>query len=944
MGYGGSVPVSSPSPTDHMAQQNCVYMSTTRVDWRDFWVEQGFTPVLLGKPEAGKNWKNPAECGYDSTGWNKRASDWMSPAITPWWDDKILDTHGLGVLCGVSSTRPDTQLVGIDFDKFFDDKGKEMSRDAFVEAIGDEYYSVLSRKGVHIYGVIDSSVRLEQKTGLTAVLHGFTVQYDIRCSGKGQLVSPNTPWVDGSAKGEYTPGALMLKAFTNGWSVDVLPEHLMSLLVVNTMADGAPVHFGAVGDFVYDTKVKASKDVRSYVVENIMNMEKVAVGRHDAILAVAKKVMQWLRHKNPGVISDSDKAMSIGYAICAYYKDNKIVQMPGAREVTDNEVRDCVRYAYAYMLDFVRQLNDAGVVDDDIVTFQMAQKTVPADSFLGKYVAQRLDEFEESKREAEEQIMMVSTGSEAQAINQMIEVLEEVIADENATVDEKTQAAIQKDQLEMDKEDMSKGLVVHRTEEVADMGWSDETMGVYKTYTGYLRALYPHIFYLESAKSWCVYNADKGTWRGGIGDMFVENFIKSQCERDGVSKLREEVLFKWKKHFQLFKLASARNDGLRASEEYWGSGGSMRKLTDFKFNCRNGVVDVRRGTLEEHNPIYEFRHMSSVIWRGSNRATWAGGEAEWDALSAEWDTVVRSFCSGSPEFPIDEPEVLKRIAWIQQMFGYCLTGDKRMIKTYQIKGAAGTGKSTLIAVLASILGALVLSKDITTLGTAFGVGALDGKYLLWSNEVSDGRIPVALWKNISDGSPIQCNQKHEREYTMYPTNKTIITSNVALGITEGDASVMDRLTMFTLRCPRHRGTAGEDMDLGARLRRPEMKAYVMAWAVQGLQDFEKGGWRTLELDGEMDEITEQLEDGDAVKAFISSPWVKLTGDKADFVTSDAMYAHFIEWQNAVMPLSNGMGSTKFKQRLELLGISKTRAYGTANGSRGYRAVRITKPL
>lgn len=149
-------------------------------------------------------------------------------------------------------------------------------------------------------------------------------------------------------------------------------------------------------------------------------------------------------------------------------------------------------------------------------------------------------------------------------------------------------------------------------------------------------------------------------------------------------------------------------------------------------NCRNGTIDLRTGELLPHR-------------REDLLTKQCPGVYEAGATSALWENFMNDCTRGNGEMK----------AFLQRAVGYTLFGDPREQVIMMMNGPGGTGKSTFISVIQSILADYATTADFSTFlkkdrgngGASDDVASLAGARLVSSIEVDQGQKLAEAWSS-----------------------------------------------------------------------------------------------------------------------------------------------------------------------------------------------------
>lgn len=243
-------------------------------------------------------------------------------------------------------------------------------------------------------------------------------------------------------------------------------------------------------------------------------------------------------------------------------------------------------------------------------------------------------------------------------------------------------------------------------------------------------------------------------------------------------------------------------------------------------NISNGSLDLRTGALRPHAREDLIRGIARV-------------QFDPDARSRAWEDVLDASTGGDTEVQ----------AYLARAVGYSLTGDTREDALFLIHGPGATGKSTFLEAVKGMLGSYGKSLSFAVLtsrragsGPSPELACLDGARAVFASESPRGQeFNAALLKSLTGGETISVRHLHKPVFEFRPTFKIWLACNDLPWLDGGDSGVWRRMNLVPFR---HRIAASRmDRGLRQRLQSPESRAAILAWAVRGLADWEKGGLR-----------------------------------------------------------------------------------------------------
>ena len=318
-------------------------------------------------------------------------------------------------------------------------------------------------------------------------------------------------------------------------------------------------------------------------------------------------------------------------------------------------------------------------------------------------------------------------------------------------------------------------------------------------------------------------------------------------------------------------------------------------------NCKNGVLDLRTGSLVAHDPSQRFMHCTSVDYRpGADQSAW---------------------CTWLGETVGDE-----QAAWLQLAVGYSLTGHTREEVMIYMFGPPRSGKGVFTETLLDLLGS-PLAKTIN-FGTFtaqrtgdtqnFDLAPLKPCRLVAASESNAyERLNEAKVKAITGGNEIYCAHKHRAHFNYRPQFKVWLSSNQPVNADPDDEAVWGRLRLIEFP---HSHLGAEDKLLKQRMRSKSVLEGVLAWAVQGaMRWYALGGAGLSEPATSVAIKTEQREQLDA-----AGMWIEEVCDLGAhyFTATSALYQSYEAWCK-----SNGVEAKRHK------------GFSLALQRKGYRADR-----
>lgn len=265
-------------------------------------------------------------------------------------------------------------------------------------------------------------------------------------------------------------------------------------------------------------------------------------------------------------------------------------------------------------------------------------------------------------------------------------------------------------------------------------------------------------------------------------------------------------------------------------------------------------------------------------------------------MPVAWDPEAD--CPVFEEFLRDiQPDAAMR-EFLQRWFGYGLTGLTSEQKLVFLHGTGRNGKSTLVDLIARMMGEYATSVPIETLtGSEQRKGAdatpdlvrIPGARMVRASEPEEGlRFKEAMIKLLTGGEPILIRKMREEFVEIDPVFKLTISGNHKPAVRGADDGIWRRILLvpFDEQIPVDR----VDHQLGRKLWAE--RSGILNWLLAGACAFLDGGLREPES---VREATEEFrDDSDPVRRFLVEA-CEVTGDAEHFVSSRDISTAFRLW-------------------------------------------------
>lgn len=257
--------------------------------------------------------------------------------------------------------------------------------------------------------------------------------------------------------------------------------------------------------------------------------------------------------------------------------------------------------------------------------------------------------------------------------------------------------------------------------------------------------------------------------------------------------------------------------------------------------------------------------------------------------------------------------------FLQRWFGYSLTGLTSEQKLVFFHGAGRNGKSTLVDLIAKLLGEYATSVPIESLtGNEQRKGAdatpdlvrLPGARMVRASEPEEGiRFREATVKSFTGGEPLLIRRMREEFVEIEPEFKLTISGNHKPNVRGTDDGIWRRILLvpFAVQIPREKVDPTLPKKLWAE------RSGILNWLLQGARDFLAGG---LQEPPEVTDATAEFrDDSDPVRSFLMDA-CEVTGDGTDFELARDLIEAFQTYQKdqGAAPWGNRAASLRLAEK------------------------------
>lgn len=288
----------------------------------------------------------------------------------------------------------------------------------------------------------------------------------------------------------------------------------------------------------------------------------------------------------------------------------------------------------------------------------------------------------------------------------------------------------------------------------------------------------------------------------------------------------------------------------------------------FKIACKNGVIDLRNGTLESANKM-EYNTIAIPC--------------EYDPdpeYSPRIDQFIKEVANGD----------LQRMKLLYQIAGYCLVKDNFMAKFFIFQGNGGTGKSTYTRLIEKMCGANNTSHvGLNKFDNDYYIASTKNKLVNIDDDLASNK-PLAdtgRFKSIVSGEIIAVRDIYKSVARYRPFCTCIFSCNNLPRIMDNTAGLFRRMVLIELN---HR-VENPDPQFIAKLTDIDMK-YFLFKAVEGVKQVIEEG-RFAINDSEDALLRKFQRKQSALNEWLYENQIK--AGELDGKIPSALYAMFREW-------------------------------------------------
>ena len=396
--------------------------------------------------------------------------------------------------------------------------------------------------------------------------------------------------------------------------------------------------------------------------------------------------------------------------------------------------------------------------------------------------------------------------------------------------------------------------------------------------------LYKGKFCWTSATGWMVYEG--GVWKRDETKSVVRamhytvRLIEKEAElvdtgsEETDNALRDAIIGWAKKSESSAKINAA-------LEQASALGAFARRYADFDqkpdlLNLANGTIDLRTFEFSPHDPKHLLTKQSPIKYDPT-------------ADCPKWEQFILDIMDGKEHMR----------DYLARCCGYTLTADTSGQCFFMPWGTGGTGKSTMLRVMAGVMGTYCKQADAEMFmvkrgdsGQPFEMAGMEGVRLLMAIETEEGKkLALAKLKRMTGQDPITACYKFQHQYEFVPQWKVWLATNDAPSTRADDDAFWDRAKPIPFEI-KFRNTEKEIKDYAEILLREEGPG-ILNWKLAGLKQYREIGLAHPEDVAQ--KADEWRDRDDWLARFIEDVGLEPTDDRQKFVTKHDLWSAFSRW-------------------------------------------------
>lgn len=329
------------------------------------------------------------------------------------------------------------------------------------------------------------------------------------------------------------------------------------------------------------------------------------------------------------------------------------------------------------------------------------------------------------------------------------------------------------------------------------------------------------------------------------------------------------------------------------------------------FNCMNGVISLRDGSIAEHNYEQYLSKISYVEYTNT-------------IDTPMWDEFLRQIFNNDTEL----------INYIQRAVGYSMSGSTKEQCVFFCYGNGRNGKSTFLNIISAIMGDYAVNIQPETImvqnrqgGASSDIARLKGARFVTTVEPNQGaRLNEGLLKQLTGGDTVTARHLYGREFEFEAEFKLWMSTNHKPIIRGRDLGIWRRMHLipFTVEIP----DVQVDKNLKYKLKK-ELTG-ILNWAVDGCIRWQKEGLGMPEA--VEDAVREYKSEMDVITAFLEDCTVRGPGE----IGATEIYNAYVNWADE---------SNEYKMTKTMFGKELSLRYEKGKNRKGnivYKGLRLAE--
>jgi len=326
-------------------------------------------------------------------------------------------------------------------------------------------------------------------------------------------------------------------------------------------------------------------------------------------------------------------------------------------------------------------------------------------------------------------------------------------------------------------------------------------------------------------------------------------------------------------------------------------------------NCNNGLIDLRTGVLQPHEPTNLITNIVPVDFNPL-------------ADCPIWDDFLYTIMDGNEEM----------ISFLQRAIGYSLTGETSEQCFFILYGSGANGKSTFLNPIIQMLNDYAKQSPAETFlnlkrrGVNNDIARLKGARFVTATEPdADQSFAEGVLKQLTGGDVVSARYLHQEYFDFIPVFKLFLATNHKPYVGGTDHGIWRRIRLvpFEVTIPKDQ----QDHQLTRKLI-GELPG-ILAWAIQGCLEWQKHGLGEPQV--VLDATEAYAKEMDTVVRFIDDRCEMGAGKK---VSTQDLYLAYLNW--CEFEGEEIQKKTAFGQRLKNQGY---KPYRTSH-ERGWKGIAL----